>query len=165
MHFLLPATFFCCVGSDQLTKYLAARYLAPGEVIPVLSGFIELRFVENSEGFLGLLASVPEGIRALLLTYGIALALCLLAGALMLCCRHPAQRIAGTILLSGGAGNLLDRLLGDSGGVIDFLVIGAGPFRTGVFNLADLYILLGSFLLGCFWATGHPTTQAGNTDR
>jgi signal peptidase II len=46
--------------------------------------------------------------------------------------------------------NLVDRLLFE-GGVIDFLSIGIGGFRTGIFNLADVYILVGSFVIGCYF--------------
>jgi signal peptidase II len=51
-------------------------------------------------------------------------------------------------VVGGGISNLVDRLLYDDG-VIDFLSIGVGSFRTGIFNLADVYILVGSFVIGC----------------
>jgi signal peptidase II len=52
-------------------------------------------------------------------------------------------------VIGGGISNLLDRLIQD-GGVTDFLSVGFGEFRTGIFNLADVYILLGSFILGYY---------------
>ena len=49
------------------------------------------------------------------------------------------------LFLSGGASNLIDRFA--FGSVIDFLNVGFGPFRTGIFNVADIAIMLGVALL------------------
>ncbi len=50
-------------------------------------------------------------------------------------------------ITGGGLSNLLDRLIGD-GGVTDFMIVGTGYLQTGIFNLADVFILSGSFVLG-----------------
>ena len=42
-------------------------------------------------------------------------------------------------ILAGGVGNLWDRVV-DQGGVTDFLNVGIGGLRTGIFNVADMYI-------------------------
>jgi signal peptidase II len=47
----------------------------------------------------------------------------------------------------GGLSNLLDRILHD-GGVTDFIIVAVGSLNTGIFNMADVYILSGSFILG-----------------
>jgi signal peptidase II len=47
----------------------------------------------------------------------------------------------------GGLSNLLDRIL-HHGGVTDFVILGSGGLRTGIFNLADVAIFLGSVLFG-----------------
>jgi signal peptidase II len=46
----------------------------------------------------------------------------------------------------GGIGNLLDRVFYD-GRVIDFMNLGIGRLRTGIFNVADVYITIGILLL------------------
>jgi signal peptidase II len=46
-----------------------------------------------------------------------------------------------TFFVAGGASNWLDRAL--RGSVVDFLNVGIGPIRTGVFNVADMAIMLG----------------------
>ena len=48
-------------------------------------------------------------------------------------------------------GNLIDRIM-NQGAVIDFMNIGIGPIRTGVFNVADLAILAGIFIFAVFYA-------------
>ena len=60
-----------CIGSDQLTKWLAARYLAPAGSLSFFYDTLRLSYVENSGGFLGLLGGLPEKIRFLLLTCGV----------------------------------------------------------------------------------------------
>ena len=48
------------------------------------------------------------------------------------------------IFVAGGLSNWIDRLL--RGSVVDFLNVGIGPWRTGVFNVADVAILAGAVL-------------------
>ena len=49
-------------------------------------------------------------------------------------------------MLAGGIGNLIDRVF-HGGLVIDFLNMGIGPVRTGIFNVADMAIMAGFALL------------------
>jgi signal peptidase II len=62
--------------------------------------------------------------------------------------RHlGAPRVLGLALLTGGGlGNWLDRLL-HSGAVVDFVSLGLGSLRTGIFNVADVAIVAGALLL------------------
>jgi signal peptidase II len=49
------------------------------------------------------------------------------------------------MFLAGGISNLVDRIA--LGRVIDFLNVGIGPFRTGIFNVADVAIMAGIAVL------------------
>ena len=49
------------------------------------------------------------------------------------------------MVVAGGISNLVDRIA--MGSVIDFLNVGVGPFRTGIFNVADVAIVTGIGLL------------------
>jgi signal peptidase II len=49
------------------------------------------------------------------------------------------------LFVDGGASNLLDRIT--YGKVIDFMNVGLGPVRTGIFNVADLAIMLGAAIV------------------
>ena len=56
--------------------------------------------------------------------------------------RFKWSRLAGVglvLFLAGGISNLVDRIA--MGSVIDFLNIGIGPVRTGIFNVADVAIM------------------------
>jgi signal peptidase II len=46
--------------------------------------------------------------------------------------------------------------------VIDFMNLGIGPLRTGIFNVADMAIMLGVglVLLETYRSAGHTRTQA-----
>ena len=56
--------------------------------------------------------------------------------------------VAFILVFSGGIGNLADRVLFDRH-VTDFINIGIGNLRTGIFNVADIYVTTGVLML-CF---------------
>jgi signal peptidase II len=58
----------------------------------------------------------------------------------------PVRALACALLLGGAIGNLIDRVRFD-GLVIDFLNLGVGPLRTGIFNVADVAVSVGALLL------------------
>lgn len=54
---------------------------------------------------------------------------------------------AYAFIIAGGCGNLWDRVFHEDGHVIDFMLIEiTGPLRTGVFNIADVFIVVGVLL-------------------
>jgi signal peptidase II len=57
-----------------------------------------------------------------------------------------ASLVGVALIAGGGLGNWLDRLL-HGGLVTDFVSIGAGPLRTGVFNGADVFLVAGVLLI------------------
>ena len=54
-------------------------------------------------------------------------------------------------MFSGGVSNFIDRA-SNNGAVVDFLNIGIGPIRTGIFNIADVAIMFGFalFIFGSY---------------
>jgi signal peptidase II len=77
-------------------------------------------------------------------------------------CRQGSMTGAfGLALLVGGAvGNLIDRVV-YGGAVVDFVSLGLGPFRTGIFNLADVAITLGVVLVALQARSGATTSISG----
>lgn len=150
---LILSTFGLALGADQCSKFLACRWLEDGKILSFLVDTLRLHLVQNENGFLGVFAVLPEYFRFILLTFGVAFLLLCAAIYLLLSPTLPRyQIITICLILAGGVSNLVDRLL-HPGGVIDFLNIGIGWLRTGIFNLADMYILFGSFYLGTMLAT------------
>ena len=148
---VLAALLLAILGSDQLTKQLARRHLDPAAPLSFVHDTLRLSYVENSGGFLGLLGGLPEEFRFLLLTCGVAVVVIPgIAFVLWWTSLPQSTAVAALLVLGGGLSNLIDRLVHD-GRVIDFVNIGLGSFRTGIFNLADVCILCGSFALGAMW--------------
>lgn len=131
------------ISADQLIKWWARTFLAAGSPIWLVDGVFQLTYVENRGAAWGLF----QGQRwPLLIVTGIVLIL-------MLCylvvgkATHPMELTALTLLLSGGAGNLIDRLF--LGFVTDYFYY--APIDFPVFNLADVCVVVGTGLLCLYW--------------
>lgn len=136
-----------CVGCDQYTKSLARAHLPREAPISLLNGVIRLERTENPGAFLSLGDSLPNNTRGVLFTLGGA---ALVTGTSIWALRSrrlSSAQILGAALLSGGGfSNLIDRATQD-GSVTDFLNVGVGPMRTGIFNCADVALMLGLAIL------------------
>ena len=133
------------VVCDRLTKRLAVAHLAGAAPQSYLRNTIRLEYAENSGAFLSLGANLPEGIRTALLTFGVSLLLIVVA-ILAIRRRWAGVPLAGVALMwAGGVSNLIDRAF--QGSVVDFLNVGIGSLRTGIFNVADVAVMLGAFLV------------------
>lgn len=136
------------VGCDQATKHIATSKLKPVGRIELAGPLFALQYAENGGAFLSLGASLPANARFWIFTVFTGLVLIALAyyvfASEQLC---TADVIAIALLLSGGIGNMIDRVA-NHGVVVDFMVMEVwGPIRTGVFNVADLAVMAGVFLL------------------
>jgi signal peptidase II len=132
------------VALDHLTKAAARAYLASRPPISLCGDTIRLALGENAGAFMGLGAGLPPQLRTLL--FGVLAAVMLAAlTAYLLAARAlgPMEVFVGALMVAGGLGNLIDRLT-RQGRVTDFLNLGIGPLRTGVFNVADVAITLGA---------------------
>jgi len=70
----------------------------------------------------------------------------ILAYAALLKRRQPSLVFALALFFAGGVSNLLDRIAYE-GYVMDFINVGIGPLRTGIFNIADISIMVGAFVV------------------
>lgn len=140
---LVVVVLSCCVGCDQVTKEIARQTLQGAAPKIWLANIIQLRYTENPGAFLSLGARLSPSARFLIFQIipGIALSGLLIVGLLA---PHVNQweLLLLACFLGGGFSNLLDRALQD-GRVSDFLNIGIGSLRTGVFNVADVLIMVG----------------------
>ena len=108
-----------------------------------LGDTVRLVHVENTGAFLGLGDSLPETVRVAFLQGAVGLiVLGLLWAATLARDMNRWQIIALALLAAGGLGNLIDRVLYD-GRVTDFLNVGVGGLRTGIFNIADVVEVIG----------------------
>jgi signal peptidase II len=140
----LLALMTVCIGCDRVTKDAAVQNLQHAAPVDLVGGIVHLEYAENRGAFLNLGDSLPAGARFAVLVIGTSLLLACIAFVLV---RRPRAgwSVPLCLILAGGAGNLVDRAM--HGRVVDFLQIGIGPVRTGIFNMADVAITSGVLVL------------------
>jgi signal peptidase II len=133
------------IGCDRVTKHVASTTLSGTPSRSFLADTFRLEYAENTGAFLSLGAGWPPPVRTAF--FGIGSGLLLLALAIMaMRLRWPGPALLGMALcVAGGASNLLDRIT--YGKVIDFMNVGLGPLRTGIFNVADVAIMIGAAII------------------
>jgi signal peptidase II len=134
------------IGCDQFSKKIARQHIAYHEEITVIPDFLTLTKVENPGAFLSMGGSLPKPVRALLLS--VLPALVLAATMFFVFTRADLTRraiIGICFVVGGGIGNIYDRVV--YGSVTDFLHMDFILFQTGIFNMADVSILVGMFIV------------------
>ena len=139
---------------DQVTKRMAIAWLMGHPPIVYLGDFFRLQYAENTGAFLGIFGQMSALVRKLLLigfntVILVAVSYYLLRPTVV----SKLMTTAFALILSGGIGNLIDRVA-YNGIVVDFMNMGL-PFiqirgwepRTGIFNVADLAIVGGLLLV------------------
>lgn len=143
---ILLFILMCNLGCDQWSKAIARNELIEQAVVKTAYKPLTLIKVENTGAFLSFGEAMPEGVKFVLLSL---LPLLVLAYGLYHLLMHAhvgkAYAIGLCFVIGGGAGNLYDRLL--HGSVTDFMHLDFGLVQTGVFNMADVSIMVGLFLL------------------
>lgn len=135
------------VVADQYSKVVARAALEGEPTRHYLGDTFRLTFIENHGAFLGLGGNLPPLARTLIFTVFVSV---MLVGFLVWVWRTPeistTSLVACSLVVGGGIGNLIDRVA-NNGGVADFMNMGIGGLRTGIFNVADLWIVIGVVLL------------------
>jgi signal peptidase II len=146
---LIVPILLICIAVDQATKALAQALLPPG-TISLLGDLVRLQLSENVGAFLSLGAGLPPEIRFLIFTVASTL---LVIAVIVYTALDPSlpgdMIVALSCVAGGGLSNLIDRATRD-GRVIDFLNFGIGNLRTGILNIADIFITFGALYV--IWA-------------
>jgi len=134
-------------GWDQGTKAIARARLEGRPPVYAVERLLLLRWVENEGAFLSLGARLPRLARMAVFVAFPLVVLTFMVGFLLRRQGIGWGTLTGlSLIVGGGAGNLIDRIFRD-GRVGDFLLLGAGRFHTGIFNVADLAVLAGCVVL------------------
>jgi signal peptidase II len=144
---LVLSVLVVCIGADQFTKGIAKSALAESPGHSYLADTFRLQYAENAGAFLSLGDSLPVWLRTAVFTYGVAVFLLSLTVYLLF--RPPGSvtvLTSWTLVCAGGLSNLIDRVL-YHGKVVDFLNVGIGGLRTGIFNVADVVLTTGIVML------------------
>ena len=146
---------------DVVTKWLAVRHLSDyfGHV-RVLGDWVRLTLVYNPGAAFGLHLGPYSRWIFMALTVGALVILWRLLKA-----TRPgdwARTLAIALVTAGAVGNLVDRIR-SSQGVVDFLDIGIGDRRWPTFNVADMAVSGGAFLLA--WVLWREEKEAEEAER
>ncbi len=139
--FMLSALLVAC---DQFSKFLAVKYLAGQSAFVIWDGVLELRYCENT----GVAFSMLENQRWIFIP--LTLVVMLLVAVILLrseLCRYKLFGLSAALILAGGAGNLIDRIV--MGYVTDFIYVKIIDFP--IFNFADCCVTVGAVLLFVFF--------------
>ena len=136
----LLVVVFGLVGCDQVSKDVAKSHLEEKPGYALVGDALELRYAENRDIAFNALRVIPEPVRKSIILSTGAVAIVLLGVALTRLRDRRGPALAFAVILAGAIGNYWDRLA--RGYVIDFVHLAHWP----VFNLADVYILLGGVM-------------------
>lgn len=137
MYYLVLTLFAAAVAAlDQLTKFLASKYLIGG-TITLIPGWLQLHYITND----GMALSMLSGRRwffVLMTVVFFALVVYVVAKKII----YKKPELWCVAAITGGAiGNLIDRIA--SGKVVDMICV---PWFS-TFNVADVFITGGAVVL------------------
>lgn len=143
---IILAILISNVSCDQISKNVVRQAIEYHERIGFVNDYVTLTKVENTGAFLSLGNELPNILRIILLialpTFVMTLGLFFLLTKTKL---TQSTLVGGSFVLGGGIGNMYDRIV--YGSVTDFMLIDFGIFQTGVFNMADVSIMVGMFVI------------------
>lgn len=129
------------IAADQLVKVVIRGGMQLGDSIPVIDNFFSITYVSNTGGAM----STFEGNTVLLVFLPIAAMVFAVFYMEKHLDSHITLAVSLSLIVSGGIGNLIDRII--FGYVTDFLDFTSIPFWNWVFNIADIAICVGCFIL------------------
>lgn len=145
LRLALLATLVATVACDRITKRIATALLEDTPPRSFLADTVRILYVENTGAFLSLGSRLPASLRTALFT-GVNGVLLIVVAIVAIRNRWSGWLGYGAALLvAGGLSNWIDRAM--SGYVVDFMNVGIGSLRTGVFNVADMAIMAGVAML------------------
>jgi signal peptidase II len=155
---MLSVITLISAGIDQATKWYAAANLPRGGMTSHWFDTLRIGYAENTGAFLGLGSGLSDAMKFWIFVCAVGLILTgLVAYILRSQTQTPLSLMALCLVFSGGISNFYDRLV-NNGAVVDFLNLGFGSLRTGIFNVADMAIMLGVFFL-LFASTQEPEVK------
>ncbi|MBQ1186423.1 MAG: signal peptidase II [Clostridia bacterium] len=135
---IITAAIF--LAADQITKYIVISNMELGQSIDFIDGLLDFTYIHNDGGAWGIFG----GSRWFLIAFTAIIMVVFLALLIKNKTKNALFFWAGTLILSGGIGNMIDRVFRD-GKVIDFLH--ATFINFPIFNVADCAVVIGAGLL------------------
>lgn len=135
------------IAIDQISKVLVRTYVEPGSQTKIIGNYFTLHNVENVGAFLGMGSNLNPTLKLILL---LILPIIVLGFVLIHILNNKdldrLSLVAFSIIIGGGIANVYDRIA--YGSVTDFFYIKLSDvIHTGIFNVADLFVTTGMFML------------------
>ena len=132
---------FLLLVIDQFSKYLVVHSFSFNQPYPLIPSFFDIRYVQNEGGAWGIFANATWVITIVSFVF-------LLFLNQYLSRKETFSKLAPfsyALLMGGILGNFIDRVLYQY--VIDFFSFHFFGYSFPVFNFADIFIVVGMFLL------------------
>ena len=125
---------------DQISKILISNYLKVGSSIKIIKDFFYIKYINNKGASWGIL----ENQRLFLIVVSV-LSIIIIISYMKNSKNTKLNIVTYALLLGGIIGNLIDRIL--FGYVKDFLDFYIFSYDFPVFNIADMFIVIGVLLM------------------
>lgn len=125
-------------AGDQLLELLVVQYIKPVGSRTILPGLLSLDYVENR----GAAFSILEGQRWLFVSIMLVICALIVFGMFQYQNHNFFSRAASVLIVGGGVGNLVDRVL--HGYVVDYIHV---SFFPAIFNFGDCCVTVGAVFL------------------
>lgn len=134
------------IACDQISKVLVREHVEVRVETQLIGDTFIMTNVENSGAFLGLGSDLDPTVKLIVLLILPVVVLALALRYVLTNKQLDQWTIVGlSFVIGGGIGNIYDRIM--YGSVTDFFHIDlGGVFRTGIFNMADVSVMVG---MGC----------------
>jgi len=140
--FLILIVVFFNICIDQFSKLLVRNLIIEGETIKVIKDNLLFIRAENTGAALGLGGNLPSNLKTIYLQILPIIVLLYFLKTIITKTEISKITVLGLSLAIGGAlGNIIDRVSFES--VTDFIQVDFGVFKTGIFNIGDISIVLG----------------------
>lgn len=127
------------VSLDQIIKLLVIKYLEPIGSLPLIDGFIQLNYAENTGAAFGSFSGYTWILSIFTLMVIVAGLVYILKGKV----KFGVEYVCITLILAGGLGNLIDRI--SRGFVVDYIEPLFIDFA--IFNFADILVTCSAVVL------------------
>ena len=143
---------------DQITKFAVVKNMYLFQKITVIDGFFDLYYVRNDGAGLGLFSNA----RWLFMSFT---TIVIIFTVILLIKNYFSNGMAFlsiVFILSGGIGNMIDRVL--FGEVVDFFQFQIKYFDF-IFNIADVFITFGTIMFAVYYIYFHDKNKGKVNDR
>lgn len=134
------------ISCDQISKTVVRNTIDKNQRIEVFNDNFVVTKVENTGAAYSIGSDLAPALKIIILQVLPLLVLLFLFKQIITKTTYSNETSIGiAFIIGGGIGNIYDRIL--YGSVTDFLILDLGFIKTEVFNMADVSVMIGSFIV------------------